>query len=73
MFICFFIFNVDGFIKYMFLCGSVFFYMSNELKNWSDSRQYCRDHGSDLVIINSKEKQVSSVPNATSSKQFCCE
>ncbi|XP_050965386.1 CD209 antigen-like protein C isoform X2 [Labeo rohita] len=32
-------------------------FMSNELKNWSDSRQYCRDHGADLVIINSEEKQ----------------
>ncbi len=47
--------------------------MSTEEKSWSDSRQYCRDHGSDLVIINTEEKQVSSVPNATSLKQFCCE
>ncbi|RXN23606.1 ras-related C3 botulinum toxin substrate 1 [Labeo rohita] len=30
---------------------------SNELKSWSDSRQYCRDHGGDLVIINTEEKQ----------------
>ncbi|KAL1281245.1 hypothetical protein QQF64_000048 [Cirrhinus molitorella] len=33
------------------------FFMSDEVKNWSDSRQYCRDHGADLVIINSEEKQ----------------
>ncbi|XP_058605277.1 CD209 antigen-like protein 2 [Onychostoma macrolepis] len=33
------------------------FFMSIELKNWSDSRQYCRDRGGDLVIINTEEKQ----------------
>ncbi len=33
--------------------------MSTELKSWSDSRQYCRDHGADLIIINTEEKQVS--------------
>ncbi|KAI2668912.1 CD209 antigen [Labeo rohita] len=32
---------------------------SSELKSWSDSRQYCRDHGGDLVIINTEEKQES--------------
>ncbi len=43
----------------MFLCGSVCFFVSTELKSWSDSRQYCRDRGADLVIINTEEKQVS--------------
>ncbi|XP_042620464.1 CD209 antigen-like protein E [Cyprinus carpio] len=33
------------------------FFMSTELKSWSDSRQYCRDRGADLVIINTEEKQ----------------
>ncbi len=33
--------------------------MSNELKSWSDSRQYCRDHEADLIMINTEEKQVS--------------
>ncbi len=56
---CFFIFNVDGLIKCMFLCGSGSFFVSNELKNWSDSRQYCRDRGADLIIINTDDKQVS--------------
>uniref|UniRef100_A0A673HHD7 CD209 antigen-like protein 2 n=1 Tax=Sinocyclocheilus rhinocerous TaxID=307959 RepID=A0A673HHD7_9TELE len=35
------------------------FFVSTELKSWSDSRQYCRDRGADLVIINTEEKQVS--------------
>uniref|UniRef100_A0A672LJ16 C-type lectin domain-containing protein n=1 Tax=Sinocyclocheilus grahami TaxID=75366 RepID=A0A672LJ16_SINGR len=39
------------------LCGLDGFFLSNEFKSWSDSRQYCRDHGADLVIINSGEKQ----------------
>ncbi len=39
--------------------GPVCFFISTELKSWSDSRQYCRDHGSDLIIINTEEKQVS--------------
>ncbi len=59
LFLCFFIFNVYGFIKYMFLCGSGSFFISTESKNWSDSRQYCRDHGSDLIIINTERFKVS--------------
>ncbi|XP_016117393.1 CD209 antigen-like protein C [Sinocyclocheilus grahami] len=37
--------------------GPVCFFMSSELKSWSDSRQYCRDRGADLLIINTEEKQ----------------
>ncbi|XP_026128155.1 C-type lectin domain family 4 member A-like [Carassius auratus] len=36
--------------------GLVNLFMSTEL-SWSDSRQYCRDRGADLVIINTEEKQ----------------
>uniref|UniRef100_A0A8C1QTA1 Si:ch73-343l4.8 n=1 Tax=Cyprinus carpio TaxID=7962 RepID=A0A8C1QTA1_CYPCA len=37
--------------------GSGMLFMSTELKSWSDSRQYCRDRGADLLIINTEEKQ----------------
>ncbi|XP_059411028.1 CD209 antigen-like protein C [Carassius carassius] len=37
--------------------GSDGLFMSNDAKSWSDSRQYCRDRGADLVIINTEEKQ----------------
>ncbi|KAL1249449.1 hypothetical protein QQF64_020454, partial [Cirrhinus molitorella] len=40
------------------LCTSDGFLISTEKKNWSDSRQFCRDHGADLLIIKSKEKQM---------------
>uniref|UniRef100_A0A8C1W0Y1 C-type lectin domain-containing protein n=1 Tax=Cyprinus carpio TaxID=7962 RepID=A0A8C1W0Y1_CYPCA len=43
--------------KHRNLCGPVCYFIYNELKSWSDSRQYCRDHGADLVIINTEEKQ----------------
>uniref|UniRef100_A0A673KUH9 C-type lectin domain-containing protein n=1 Tax=Sinocyclocheilus rhinocerous TaxID=307959 RepID=A0A673KUH9_9TELE len=39
------------------LWGPDEFYISDEEKSWSDSRQYCRDRGADLVIINTEEKQ----------------
>ncbi|KAM9450010.1 CD209 antigen-like protein C [Clarias gariepinus] len=37
--------------------SSSFYFMFNERKNWIESRQYCREKGADLVIINSREEQ----------------
>ncbi|XP_073716235.1 C-type lectin domain family 4 member E isoform X1 [Misgurnus anguillicaudatus] len=33
-------------------------YISTEKKSWSDSRQFCRDSGGDLIIINTEEEQI---------------
>ncbi|XP_051746478.1 CD209 antigen-like [Ctenopharyngodon idella] len=37
--------------------GSGWIFLSNVLSSWSESRQYCRNIGADLIIINSEEKQ----------------
>ncbi|TRY55566.1 hypothetical protein DNTS_023159 [Danionella cerebrum] len=34
-----------------------FIFMTPELKNWTESRQYCRNNGADLVMIKTEEKQ----------------
>uniref|UniRef100_A0A673HGM2 CD209 antigen-like protein 2 n=1 Tax=Sinocyclocheilus rhinocerous TaxID=307959 RepID=A0A673HGM2_9TELE len=49
--------ELENRVACMFLCGPGWFFVSTELKSWSDSRQYCRDRGADLVIINTEEKQ----------------
>ncbi|KAG9329972.1 hypothetical protein JZ751_028425, partial [Albula glossodonta] len=43
----------QGWIKFSSRC----YFVSKEKKTWSESRQYCRERGADLVIINNKEEQ----------------
>ncbi|KAF5896430.1 C-type lectin domain family 4 member E-like isoform X1, partial [Clarias magur] len=42
--------------NWTFVNCSIYF-MSTEEKNWTESRQDCRDKGADLLIINNKEEQ----------------
>ncbi|KAM9449632.1 uncharacterized protein Hap1MRO34_022147 [Clarias gariepinus] len=50
--------NLDRAMKegWMFYISSMY-YISTEEKNWTESRQDCKERGADLVIINSKEEQ----------------
>uniref|UniRef100_A0A8C2EEC4 C-type lectin domain-containing protein n=1 Tax=Cyprinus carpio TaxID=7962 RepID=A0A8C2EEC4_CYPCA len=55
----------DQWIYYQFS----FYYMSNETKNWTESRQDCLKKEADLIIINSSEEQ-DFVKNNTVNREF---
>uniref|UniRef100_A0A8C1UEQ9 Zmp:0000000924 n=1 Tax=Cyprinus carpio TaxID=7962 RepID=A0A8C1UEQ9_CYPCA len=52
-----FTFGSNQWIFYQFS----FYYMSNETKNWTESRQDCLKKEADLIIINSSEEQNNTV------------
>uniref|UniRef100_A0A8C1UE60 Zmp:0000000924 n=1 Tax=Cyprinus carpio TaxID=7962 RepID=A0A8C1UE60_CYPCA len=57
--------KTDQWIFYQFS----FYYMSNETKNWTESRQDCLKKEADLIIINSSEEQ-DFVKNNTVNREF---
>ncbi|XP_029998298.1 C-type lectin domain family 12 member A-like isoform X2 [Sphaeramia orbicularis] len=38
--------------------GGSCYFLSNDIASWKTGRNYCRNSGGDLVIVNSKEEQV---------------
>ncbi|KAI7811363.1 putative CD209 antigen [Triplophysa rosa] len=44
-------------LKKSFHEGAFRYFVSSEKKSWTDGRRFCRDHGADLVIINTEEEQ----------------
>ncbi|XP_026112891.1 asialoglycoprotein receptor 1-like [Carassius auratus] len=47
---------------------SSLYFFSSEKKNWDESRRYCRERGTDLIIINNREEQ-DFVKNITGSSE----
>ncbi|XP_026103824.1 C-type lectin domain family 4 member K-like [Carassius auratus] len=45
--------QVDGWIYHEFS----FYYISSEMKSWTESRRYCTERGTDLIIIKNTEEQ----------------
>uniref|UniRef100_A0A3P9KTU4 C-type lectin domain-containing protein n=1 Tax=Oryzias latipes TaxID=8090 RepID=A0A3P9KTU4_ORYLA len=66
--------KTNGLYQFQYLCLSVYegkrcpdswmrfgcscYYKSTEKKTWNESRSFCQENGSDLVVLNSKEEQV---------------
>ncbi|KAK2915706.1 hypothetical protein Q8A67_000080 [Cirrhinus molitorella] len=50
-------FHFQAASKQGYMWGPDGLFISDEKMSWSESRQYCRNHGADLVIISSEEKQ----------------
>ncbi|KAK9981671.1 hypothetical protein ABG768_001195 [Culter alburnus] len=49
--------KLENELRKLYKQGKDRFFISSESKNWSESRQYCRDRGGDLVIIKNEVKQ----------------
>ncbi|XP_026115226.1 C-type lectin domain family 10 member A-like [Carassius auratus] len=48
---------------------STLYFFSSEKKSWTESRRYCRERGTDLIIINNREEQ-DFVKNICGSEHF---
>uniref|UniRef100_A0A8C2CXF6 C-type lectin domain-containing protein n=1 Tax=Cyprinus carpio TaxID=7962 RepID=A0A8C2CXF6_CYPCA len=46
---------IDGWMCHQ----SSLYFFSSEMKNWTESRRYCRERGADLIIINNRGEEVS--------------
>ncbi|XP_067298665.1 C-type lectin domain family 4 member E-like isoform X1 [Pseudorasbora parva] len=49
--------KLESILKLRNASEQVCYTISNEAMTWSESRQYCRDRGADLIIIDTEEKQ----------------
>ena len=52
--------------------GSSCYYISSQRRTWDDSRRYCLQRDADLVIINSRQEQVTFYSQWTLVTQVCC-
>uniref|UniRef100_A0A8C2HV25 C-type lectin domain-containing protein n=1 Tax=Cyprinus carpio TaxID=7962 RepID=A0A8C2HV25_CYPCA len=53
-----FAYGTESMNKYGWKCHqSSLYFISSEIKNWTESRNYCTDRAADLIIINNTEEQ----------------